>query len=475
MAIVAPTTGSMYNTSDDISGYIINNGSKEANFMNSAKKLLANGFNTIFGIPYQFSEIVDKRLDDTSIGAKYAEKIVAKMPLLFMQPCKQLFMPDFSSDEQNNILNTLVTGQGSGVLTSTGLYYTTSLDIPDYYKHVNNMCKVVAYFLGIQNTYIPGFESKVCDINWADNAAYKSAKDIFKAGSNASVYYVDGLDSMQESFGNSTMESSIANMINGYSDQAKEIKFLLGDAAAVDVITDLAETAEGAFSSTLSGLSSNLLGGLLTDLGSRGIHTVLNGGKIIFPKLWEDSTFDRSYSFDIKLRSPDNDNLSIFFNIFVPYIHLLCMVLPQGFDDGNPNAYMTPFLCKAYCKGMFNIDMGLITSLSVTRGATAQWNDNGLPTQMDISLTIEDLYSELYLTYGESDPRHVLKNTFMMDFLANMAGINIADTAADRTVKLAGYLVSTVPSNAVNTIWNYFDGGIAGLARRAYSKLNLRP
>ena len=55
----------------------------------------------IFGMPYQFLKTVDRRLNNTNIGAKYSEKIVAKMPLLFMVPCKQKFMDGYSKEEKS--------------------------------------------------------------------------------------------------------------------------------------------------------------------------------------------------------------------------------------------------------------------------------------------------------------------------------------------------------------------------------------
>ena len=123
---------------------------------------------------------------------------------------------------------------------------------------------------------------------------------------------------------------------------------------------------------------------------------------MIFPKIWGDSQYNRSYSFDIKLRSPDHDNLSIFLNILKPYCKLLALTLPRSRVDSDgkadPNSFEAPFLVKAYSKGMFNIDMGIISSMTVTKGRTCAWNDDGLPTEIDISLDIKDLYSNLSMS-----------------------------------------------------------------------------
>ena len=82
--------------------------------------------------------------------------------------------------------------------------------------------------------------------------------------------------------------------------------------------------------------------------------------------------------------------------------------------------------------------MGIITDLSATRGQTCEWNDDGLPTQIDISLTIEDLYSALAMTDCSqwsgniSNNWDLVTNTEFMDFLANLGGLNVATDIHNR-------------------------------------------
>ena len=66
----------------------------------------------------------------------------------------------------------------------------------------------------------------------------------------------------------------------------------------------------------------------------------------------------------MKLVSPSGDKLSIFLNILVPIYHLLGFCLPREATD---QAYFSPFLIRAYYKGLFNVDMAIMPSLSVTK------------------------------------------------------------------------------------------------------------
>ena len=465
-----------YNTNPDDRGFV----STTQNVFKSPKG--------IFGIPYQFLKTTDTRLNGTEIGAKYAEKVVSKMPLLFMTPCKQKFMDGYSREEQSVTIDQLLKGEVTdgllqSVISRSGKYYKTVWQWPLYYKYVNSLCYQMAIYMGLADVEIPlvaGGKKKIKQINWQTDMRNEVFNKYFNAQS-AVIFYVDGssVNQMQESFNNNTTESSLASQLNGYSETVNEIKFLLGEnSGLVNMAQELGTEIGEGIGTTISEVFSGLTGGMLADLATKGSSSILSGGKLVFPKLWQDSSFSRSYSFDIKLRSPDNDPLSIYLNIMVPYLHLLALVLPVAHEE-NANSYNAPFLVKAYCKGLFNVDMGMITDMSVTRGAESQWTDDGLPTQMDISISVEDLYSSLYMSSlnSESFPLLVnqlkselalVRNTTMMDYLANLAGMNLADEEVARSARMLLNLTSTSFTSVGNDIYNKFDMGVANLIKFLY-------
>ena len=249
--------------------------------------------------------------------------------------------------------------------------------------------------------------------------------------------------------------------------------------AMADLINSGSEITNN-ITSSLQGAVTNVAGGIVGSLSNKGVNTVLNGGKIIFPEVWSDSDFSRSYTIDIKLRSPDHDNLSIFLNIIKPYCKLLALAMPRARVDKSgvldPNAYGAPFLVKAFSKGMFNIDMGIISSMTVNKGATCCWNDDGLPTQIDISLEIKDLYSKLAMS--TLDVLHpiqsisgIVNNTAYMDFLANMAGLNIAQMEVGRRITMAYYLSQTYLGTGASSVFNRLDQGVSNLINKLYNIL----
>ena len=438
-----------------------------------ASKLLTNNLNGIYGIPYQFMETVDRRMGETSFGRKYAEKIVGRMPLLFLTPGKQAFMTEFNKSDKKSVLNKLVDvalnkdnkTSLDKILSRTGRYYTFEFAYKEYFEYVNPMCNITAKLLGLASTVIDigGYSAKLGVFDWSKvlNSSFKS---YFSASENI-VFYVNSNTSVSESFSNDTRESSLVSTVNGLSDGAKEIQFLLGATTGNQIAALNSENYEATLSSINDVIDNYLNGsGVLKGLAGN-MTTVLSGGKLVFPELWSDSDFSRSYDVDIKLRSPDRDPLSLYLNIIVPYIHLLAMTAPRQL---NPNGYSSPFLVRAFYKGLFNVDMGIITNLSVTKGKEMSWSDNGVPTEMDISLTIKDLYTSMFIS-NNKDIGQMINNTALMDYLSNLVGLNLSKPEVTRQLETYAMLIGARVAQYPNKIWTGFEQNISNMLQKLYS------
>ena len=155
----------------------------------------------------------------------------------------------------------------------------------------------------------------------------------------------------------------------------------------------------------------------------------------------------------MKLVSPSGDKLSIFFNILVPLFHVLALTLPRQ-HNADANGYVSPFLIRAYYKGMFNIDLGLITSMSINKGSEGEWTKDGLCTVMEISFEIEDLYQAFYMSMGGAIQAffgldfsnqgegggNISTNITELDYIANMCGINVNNSNEARMGTLISLL-----------------------------------
>lgn len=402
----------------------------------------------VLGLPYQFLPTADPRLAESTsvgnIGYEYGDKIVSRMPLLFLAPGKASFMTKYSKKNKESILEKILTlGVNTNstsiddLLNKDGRYYTFEYDSVRYYKFVNPMCRIAARYLNIHNVKING--TNLDNMNWEEYTR-SGIKSIGDFGTYTSVpFYIDTETQISEAWSNSVTQSMLASSVNSVSDMGRELNFLLGYTQAgtgVEAINNDAEVAANIenINDAIKGLLGS--GSFLSNLSTH-IATVASGGKLVFPEIWADSVFSRSYSVNIKLVSPDPSKLSIFLNILVPLFHLLSLVAPQSIES-NPNGYTNPFLVRAIYKGHFNIDMGIITDMSVTKGAECQWTPDGLPTSIEVSLSIKDLYNALTITETKNTSwkYDTLNNTALMDYIANLCGINIYKPEISRIIEM---------------------------------------
>lgn len=432
----------------------------------------------VFGLPYQFLPTADLRLDGSktteNIGYEYGENIIERIPLLFMAPGKASFMTKYSKKNKENILEKLInlgadndnSTSLNDLLDSDGRYYTFEYDTVRYYKFVNPMCRIAARFLNIQDVVING--SKLDRFNW-ETYVKKGVSSIGDFGTYTSIpFYVDADCSISESFGNSTSQSMLSSTVNSVSDMGRELNFLLGygvgskgaDAFLED--TSIAQSVEN-----VSNMASKLLGtgGFFSNLGSH-LVTVASGGKMVFPEIWSDSSFSRSYSCKFRFISPDPSKLSIYMNVLVPLFHLIGLVAPQ-MAENNPNGYINPFLVRAIYKGFFNIDMGIITDMSVSKGAECQWTPEGIPTSIEVDIGIKDLYNAMSITStNTADWKYdTLNNTALMDYIANLCGINIYKPEITRIIDM------WYTNNFSNRITDFFEVDIWGNVQQKVQNL----
>lgn len=418
----------------------------------------------IYGMPYGYGLSVDRPLSDNmDMGWVYSDRIVSKMPLLVLTPCKPDFLSGFS-DEQKNDFKQALAASGSNAVhnaeaikdkilnENSGKFYGTKFCYKEYFEYVNTMLRNVVRYLGLADVKVPEGDkwNQLIYYNWDKN---KSSDFNYLFGLNNSIaFYIDSDDEISERFSNTTGETSLASTVDGLSDKAKELNYLLGAGAGVELemlsedgLEPMMEDVNKIFERYSN--PNNIIG-RLTETGA----TALTGGSLIFPEIWRDSEYTKTYDVRLKLASPDGDNLSIFLNIFVPMYHLLALTLPR---QKTVNGYASPFLVKGFYKGFFNIDMGIITDLSITKGSEGGWNINGLPTEMEIQFTIKDLYQVLGMSKG-INPVEMLRNTQYMDFMANMSGVNIMKMDLDRTLDYYKYWalnsIADIPNNIFGSI-----------------------
>ena len=475
------TTRSAYERRlSNIEGLGINANSRSPYSYNRVARSLAG----IFGMPYQFSKNVDPPIeslrttvsagsvndDNGTIGRKYAQKIFSVAPILFLTPGEPKFMDGYGKEAKARMARQLVSlgdDDDSGDFDE-GRYYSFISNFPEYKKYTNVALRALALYMGIGDVEVvpPGTSKKAVALKNIDVEKYMNNSFTKLFGSQCVVpFYLDAESAINESFTNNTTESMIAQTVNGFSQTAKEVQFIMGskDPGGVlsfigSAVTDVASN----FTSAFGDVAEVVAGKNLITRVSNELTTIVSGGKIIFPEIWSDSEYDRSFDISIKLRSPDPDPVSIFLNVYMPIILLVSMAAPRQIGNSS-NAYESPFLVRATYKSIFNCDLGMITSLSISKGGQGNWNTLGQPVSADVTLSIRDLYGSMFV----SKRMGLVCNTAQMDYLATMAGVDLNEFEPTRMIKLVAQILGDTPRDWANDMW----GGVKRSLNLAAAKV----
>lgn len=483
--------------------------------------------NDIFG---NYSELTSL----SKIGITYAKKLLRFMPVLFITPGIPVFMSDFTSSQRKNTLETLLTNSNStlegGLIDKLsekggGKMYSIKYCYVEYFKYVNAMLRHTAVFLGIGDEEVGG--SKLSSMNWLykistdeendtltedqittlkeqaaengeeideDNILETAAKNVAnlietKIYSNknantllgtyagALALWADVGTSVSDSFSNGTSQSQLGSAMNALSDTGRELNFMIGNISAISGLTLNKLTGMDDLETGLPHIQeavTQILGkDNPVDMILAKASGLLAGSRMVFPEIWTDSSFSRSYSCSMKLNSPYGNNLAIYLNIIVPICHLLCLTLPR---ENFNNMYYSPFILRGYYKGLFNIDMGIVTGLNLTKGAEGEWTLSGVSTYAEMSFDIKDLYEGFYMSKMVNEQIGITHNITELDYLGNLCGININDQDVARSIdmiklninpalKIQDFISHDIAggiSQSVNSMINSIYGKIGG-------------
>ena len=464
--------------------YINNEFGERISTDETSDKLLVSNLSGIYGIPYQFTGMTDPRLAGTEFGSIYADRIISRMPLLMMSPGKVSFMSDYTKGEGLSTLEALVQSSDTDVsklntlLSKPGRYYTFQYDNENYWKYVNTMNMTCAAYLGIDDVVINinGIEAKIKNFKW-EEASNSKFDGLILSSQNYICFYADAETSKNESFGNTTQESQLVSKVNSASDLAKEVQFIVGSQTGsapgwldVEQINHAIESINDFSDKWLNGNQ------LIKDLGKE-FSVIATGGKLVFPEIWSDSTFSQTFDVKMKLRCPNPNKVSWFLDICVPINHLLAFTMPRTPKGSNyadvdfskepsANGYMTPFLVRAFYRGLFNCDMGIITDLNLSKGKEGSWTLDGLPTEVDVDFTIKDLYNVMFMT-ATDQPSVFLNNSTFLNYLANNCGISINKPDFERSMNIWMMIYTDYWKNKLSG-YNFWKKAEQGIQNKLY-------
>jgi hypothetical protein len=204
------------------------------------------------------------------------------------------------------------------------------------------------------------------------------------------------------------------SQILGISD-AKDLKNMLGSMPGVGgAATGVMNFGEKQFQNAIDGLEKGghkKAASLGKEMGN-SLLAAATGARIDFPMVWKNSSFTPSYSMTIRLWNPNPTDPDMTRKYIVgPIAAILSMALPKV---GGPKvaSYKWPMFCKVISPGLFNINAGFISNVSIIKGGEQQniaYNQSlGL---CDVRIEFGSLYTSMIAGKGSekySDRRPTL-------------------------------------------------------------------
>lgn len=439
----------------------------------------------LFGQPFQFSESTDLRVFDSTLemGRMYTETFIAEAPVVSILPGNSNFLPNMSDADKQKLLdywNSSASGASGKnidflreILDADPRYFEFTSDYVSYMQYVNLMCRMSAVYMGLEKYYIQmqGYAPtpfKIFDwknyrynkikVDATDTHAEDSPFEFFRdlaesvdlenfisavknfdakdmvsnviqtvtGDRNYVDFYVDPGTSFQETSTNQTAQSQLSSLFETAQSYSKEMYFYKGMAANNDGrsgIMDTVITGADAITDGLKSMGDAISGGLLTKLFGAA-NTIIGGGNVTFPEIWGDSNYNKSYSINVNLISPYGTPESAYIHVLVPLFHLLGFALPRQISS---NGFAHPFLVKVSAKGWFSCEMGMVDSISIEK-VQGSYTVNGIPTEIRVSMSIRDLYSDLMMAPA-TKPGLFYANRGLANWLATTSGLDVTQPA----------------------------------------------
>ena len=283
----------------------------------------------------------------------------------------------------------------------------------------NALDKFTSFITGKKEGESSEFDIKLGDNPDMSEADSQTFDSIFQSSSFVQ-FYVDPNIGSGESGSNSTAESKIKGTMDSGSDAMKELAFIMNSGSAD--ISKMQEFTDESLDK-LAGLIGG--GGSISTLMQRLLDVsgnIIKGENIIMPEYYTNSSYERRYSLTIHLKAPYGNKFAYYMDVLVPMFHALCLALPR---QTTANTYGAPFIVKALCEGVFSCNLGIVSSFSIDKNVSPEaWTNDGFPSEIDVSLEIVDLYSDLTIS-PTTNPTMFLNNTSLIEYLATVCGLNI--------------------------------------------------
>lgn len=409
----------------------------------------------LMGAPFKFSKTDDPPTNapDGEYGRSYLEGFIEWGNIVAFTPGVAMFLPGMGKDEREKFLTNTVNSEGKSDENSeldnedaraaikeagTKKLYTFRPASSIYWDYVNTIWRHLMALtnLGNYESRIASYYTKKALLGGATTKASTHLGDIRWGSVNESSdlnrilygfigdsalsrpettysfvpFYNDGPISSNDGFDNQAGESSFGAKINQLPGEeiSRELGFLTG--------VTYRDTTDYSVKMKDQKSTDDSLGNQILSMKSLGVKTII-------PDVWKDSgSSGREVTFNFKFACCDGAPECYAMHTLRPLCHLLAMALPIH-HKGN-FAFAAPLLVRVWAKGISNIDIGMITSLTIQKDPKSI-TAYGLMTDMTVSVTVRDLTPVVALPHDKLG-RGADSAVGYMSLIGGLSGCNVA-------------------------------------------------
>ncbi|MNU19605.1 hypothetical protein D3C71_78360 [compost metagenome] len=308
------------------------------------------------------------------------------------------------------------------------------------------------------NTDASSVTEAVLDLKSGGETFMNFLKAELDDGGAFASFRVNATGPVTDSFSNTAGESEIANKINSMSSSARNTKFNFAGGNIVG----------GAVGEVLGGITraaTDFVAGAAESLAISGIASLAGAAFVDIPKHWQSSSGQLPHAnYTVELRSPYGNPISQLINLYVPLAMLLAAALPKS---TGKQSYDAPFILEYYDKGRAQTRLGMIDSMTITRGVgNLGFNRDGHAMGIDVSFSIMDLTSIVHMPITEGFSLiSGLAGSATSAAVSTAASIvpGVSDRAADGAGDTAAALITAAASGVFDED-NSFNDYMAVLA-----------
>ncbi len=196
---------------------------------------------------------------------------------------------------------------------------------------------------------------------------------------------VNGKGSVSDSISSSVTAPTIASALNSISSKARSI----------NASTSGGKTGFSFIDEVVGGIK-DFIGGTLDTLHLTGLSAVFGRSDVVIGDIWESSdTNIGTQTYTMQCRSPHGNDLALFQNIMVPLSFIVAGSVPLS---TGKQTYTSPFLVEIYSAGRTVCRMGIIDSVTITRGVGNKgWRSDGRMLGCDIEFTVKPIDKKMHM------------------------------------------------------------------------------